>query len=215
VSTASHDANLWAARLKDQRSRRVVFVSHCLLNQNVRYLGGASQPGVVTAAVEPFIRDGVGICQMPCPEQAVWGGVTKRVLLRAYGSERTALYRLRGILLPAFLAYTRQRYRPIARRVAAAIADYVGSGFEVVGVVGVGDSPSCGVVHTLDVRRALPVVASFDPNTIERAAFNDRAVRACIVRGRGMFIEALQRELVRRGLEVPFREHDPLATKDG
>ena len=27
--------------LADKRSRRVVFVSHCILNENVRYLGGA------------------------------------------------------------------------------------------------------------------------------------------------------------------------------
>ena len=29
--------------LADQRSRRVVFVSHCILNENVRYLGGAAR----------------------------------------------------------------------------------------------------------------------------------------------------------------------------
>ena len=27
--------------LADERSRRVVFVPHCILNENVRYLGGA------------------------------------------------------------------------------------------------------------------------------------------------------------------------------
>lgn len=182
-------------------------LSHCLLNQNVRYLGGAFEAGVVTAAVEGFIRDGVGLYQMPCPEQLVWGGVTKRLLVRLYGSERTILFRLRGVVLPVFLAYTRWRYRRIARRVADDIADYVRSGVEVVGVVGVGDSPSCGVAHTLDVRRALPVVASFDVDTIERSVFNERAVRACIVEGRGLFIESLQRELARKRIHVPFLEH--------
>jgi hypothetical protein len=29
------------SRLRDERSGRVVFVSHCLLNQNTRYLGAA------------------------------------------------------------------------------------------------------------------------------------------------------------------------------
>ena len=28
-------------RLDDERSKKVVFISHCLLNENVRYLGGA------------------------------------------------------------------------------------------------------------------------------------------------------------------------------
>ena len=63
------------AKLADERSRRVVFLSHCLLNQNMRYLGG-----------------------------------------------------------------------PLAREVAGGIEDYARSGFEVVGVVGIAGSPSCGVL---------------------------------------------------------------------
>jgi hypothetical protein len=31
--------------LADKRSRPVVFVSHCILNENVRYLGGAGPAG--------------------------------------------------------------------------------------------------------------------------------------------------------------------------
>lgn len=62
-------------------------VSHCLLNQNVRYLGGAACPGVVPATVDAFIRNGTGLYQMPCPEQAAWGGVLKRYVLRFYGSD--------------------------------------------------------------------------------------------------------------------------------
>ena len=69
-------------RLQDERSGRVVFVSHCLLNQNTRYLGGAFRPGAVHEVVDPYLQDGTGICQMPCPEQLAWGGVLKRHLLR-------------------------------------------------------------------------------------------------------------------------------------
>jgi hypothetical protein len=31
-------------RLADARSNKVIFVSHCLLDENVRYLGGAFMP---------------------------------------------------------------------------------------------------------------------------------------------------------------------------
>jgi hypothetical protein len=37
--------------LSDARSGKVVFVSHCMLNQNVRYQGGATRPGAVQAVV--------------------------------------------------------------------------------------------------------------------------------------------------------------------
>ncbi len=196
-------ASRLSARLVDARSRRVVFVSHCLLNQNVRYLGGAEHPGVVPSAIEAYVREGVGLCQMPCPERVAWGGVMKRLVLRAYGAKSIRRWRA---LLPFFLLYTRVRYWRIARRVAAEIADYVRSGFEVVGVVGVGDSPSCGVDHTLDLHRSLPVVASFDLDTLDAATFNERAVRSLLEPGEGLFVAALRRQLKRRGVSVPFSD---------
>jgi hypothetical protein len=72
------------SRLRDDRSGRVAFVAHCLLNENVRYLGGACRPGDVSEVVDGLQRQGVGICQMPCPEQDAWGGVLKRRLLAMY-----------------------------------------------------------------------------------------------------------------------------------
>jgi hypothetical protein len=33
--------------LSDARSGQVVFLTHCMLNQNVRYQGGATRPGAV------------------------------------------------------------------------------------------------------------------------------------------------------------------------
>ena len=190
--------------IQDERSRRVAFVSHCLLNQNVRYLGGAFCAGAVPEVVQRFLADGVGFVQMPCPEREVWGGVTKRWMVRAYGARATLAYRFRGVLLPLFIAYTRLRYRRIARRVARRIADYVAHEYEVVAIVGVDDSPSCGVHRTLDLKRALPVVASFDMRAIDRDTFNQRAVHDCLVPGRGIFIAALQRELARRAITLPF-----------
>jgi predicted secreted protein len=198
-----------AARLADERSRRVVFVSHCLLNQNVRYLGGAWTSGIAPDAVEQFIREGVGLYQMPCPEQAAWGGVMKRFILRFYGAQGTWAYRFRGLLLPIFHLYTYWVYRRLASRIARHIADYAHSGFQIVGIVGVGDSPSCGVLHTLDTNRSLHAVASFDLSGIDRRTFNERAVRACLVEGDGLYIRALRRQLWRRGLSVPFIEHRP------
>lgn len=207
MRTRDDRATRLTAQLADRRGRRVVFVSHCLLDQNVRYLGGAESAGVVSSAIEPYLREGVGLRQMPCPEEIAWGGVMKRLILRAYGARWA--YRLRAIVLPLFLLYTRLRYWRVARRVAAEMADCVRSGIEIVGVVGVGDSPSCGVDHTLDPRRSLPVVASIDVETIDAATFKERAVRSLLERGEGLFIRALRRQLRRRGLSVAFTEHMP------
>jgi hypothetical protein len=46
--------------MADTRSGQVEFVSHCLLNQNTRSLGGAVCRGVVSAAICPCLQDGTG-----------------------------------------------------------------------------------------------------------------------------------------------------------
>ena len=92
--------------LSDKRSGQVVFVSHCLLNQNVRYLGGASCPGAVDEVVAGLQRAGVGIVQMACPEQRSWGGVYKRYTLPAYGADYSPFRRLRRPVTSLFPLYT-------------------------------------------------------------------------------------------------------------
>jgi predicted secreted protein len=206
---------LLAHRLADERGRRVAFVSHCLLNENTRYLGGAFKAGAVPEIVTGLLEAGVGISQMPCPEQYAWGGVLKRLLLRAYGLRQSPLYALRRPLLRIFIAYTHLAYARLARGVAREIADYRRSGYEVVGVLGVGSSPSCGVSHTLDMRRSLEVIAACPIASIDRATMNQRAVGGCRTPGEGIFTRQLRRRLERRGITVPFVEYDIVAEMRG
>jgi hypothetical protein len=89
-----------------------------MLNQNVRYLGGATQPGAVAEVVARLQRTRVGIVQMPCPEQRAWGGVDKRYTMPAYGADQTRFRRLRRPASWLFLLYTRLAYRRLAGQVA-------------------------------------------------------------------------------------------------
>ncbi len=191
--------------LADERGGRVVFVSHCLLNQNTRYPGGAFRAGAVMEVIEPYLRDGAGICQMPCPEQVAWGGVGKRYLVFFWG--RPWLRPLARLGLAPFLRYTRLRYRTLARRAAAQIAGYRANGGEVVAVVGVGTSPSCGVGTTVDMAAALGPVAGCPIRCLNRQVVNE-AIASSARPGRGIFIGELARALDRRGLSVPLLEHD-------
>ena len=137
-------ARLLLDQLHDERSRRVVLVSHCLLNENTRYAGGATRPGAVAEIVDELIAAGYGIHQLPCPERLAWGGVLKRHSLRLYHSKGRPRYALRGVLLHAFVWWTRVVYRRLARQVARDVTDYQRSGIAVAGIVGIGASPSCG-----------------------------------------------------------------------
>jgi predicted secreted protein len=207
------DMRRWAEQLHDKRSRKVVFLSHCLLNENTRYLGGACRAGAIGEVVQACLDGGIGIVQMPCPEQHAWGGVLKWRLLWFFGSQGTMRYRLRHLLLPVLLWYTRRVYRKIARQVAEQVADYQSSGFTVVGIVGVEGSPSCGVCQTLDVNRSLDLVGQLP--AAAHAGDMNAIIQACLVEGRGIFFELLRREIERRGLVVPFVAHDLIAELQG
>jgi uncharacterized protein YbbK (DUF523 family) len=186
----------------------VVFLSHCLLNHNVRYLGGAEREAGVRALVDGYLANGIGICQMPCPEQRAWGGVLKRRMLIAYGAGGTWRSPLVRALVGPFMAHTRFMYGRLARHMAAEIADYHNSGLEVVGVIGISGSPSCGVQTTLDLPAAVDTLRRCPLAQLDRRMINEQVVGAHTQPGQGLFIAALQRQLAKRGVAVRFGEYD-------
>ena len=57
----------------DQRSRRVIFVAHCILNQNAISDGTACYPAAHTAVIQAILDAQAGIVQLPCPELCCLG----------------------------------------------------------------------------------------------------------------------------------------------
>jgi predicted secreted protein len=198
-------------QLADTRGGRVVFLSHCLLNQNVRYLGGAGRAGGVDEVVNHYLARGIGICQLPCPEQRAWGGVLKRRMLWAYGAGGTLRAPIARLLLRPFTWYTRRAYTRLAQNIARDILDYRRSGIDVAGLVGVGGSPSCGVHTTLDLPAAVGALTRCPAARLDRRTLNEGIIAANICPGEGLFIHALRQRLARAGADIPLQEHDLLA----
>ena len=196
-------------QLTDLRGRRVVLLSHCLLNQNVRYLGRAGRAGGDNEVVADYLRRGIGIHQMPCPEQRAWGGVLKRMMLVAYGSGGTLRAPLVRLLLGPFVRYTRFRYARLARTVVRDVLDYRRAEVDVVGVVGVADSPSCGVYTTLDLSGAVEVPTRCPLARLDLRTLNEDVVAAHVRPGQGLYTRAFQHRLADVGATVRFDEHNP------
>ena len=57
----------------DIRSQKVVFIAHCLLNQNSISDGTAVYPAAFKDMIQMFLDADVGIVQMPCPELCCLG----------------------------------------------------------------------------------------------------------------------------------------------
>ena len=120
----------------DPRSGKVVFLSHCMLNQNACIVRAADFPAMFEPLVEYLQKKQVGLIQMPCPE------------LYCLGLGRRAV-RV-GLESPA----GRQRLERLIDDLIFTIREYRFQGFEVVGILGKQGSPACGVTRTwLDNRQ--------------------------------------------------------------
>ncbi|MBN2290414.1 MAG: DUF523 domain-containing protein [Candidatus Glassbacteria bacterium] len=120
----------------DPRSGKVVFLSHCMLNQNARIVGAADFPATFEPLTDYLQKKQVGVIQMPCPE------------LYCLGLGRTAV-RV-GLESPA----GGQRLERLLDDLIFTIREYLFQGFEVVGILGKEGSPACGVTRTwLDERQ--------------------------------------------------------------
>jgi predicted secreted protein len=118
--------------LHDGRSRRVVLVPHCVLNQNSRVAGAAERPAAVVELVMGLLNRDVGILQMPCPE------------LCAFGLDRGQILIERELRTPSGRALSRN----LARELVKQVRQYIGCGIQVLGILGKNGSPSCGVEET-------------------------------------------------------------------
>ena len=127
----------------DCRSKRVVIVAHCLLNQNSISDGTADFPSQFTELLDLIVSNQVGLIQLPCPEIACLG------LDRSdkQGGKRPLLMentRIRDLMSKT----GRVKLQDKAEEVATLIHEYQTYGFKVLGVIGVNRSPSCGVETT-------------------------------------------------------------------
>lgn len=151
--------------MEDKRQRRVIFISHCWLNINTRFPQGAAFEGANTPLIKTLLDSGVGIIQMPCPEYEVLG-------LEKYDYGEIILEPLRA------------RFREVAQVVVKQIKDYLALGFEIVGILGMNPSPSCGVDET----KGKGTMLGIDKDTSEK-------------QDSGIFIDELKKLLKENDLE--------------
>jgi predicted secreted protein len=203
------------SKLKDERGKKVMFLSHCLLNENTRYAGGAFREAGVDEITDALRKKGIGIVQMKCPEQKTWGGVLKRDMLMGYCIKGMLLRPFLKAYMIFFLWKTKRSFKKIAKEVVSEIKDYLDSGFKVCGIVGIKGSPSCGVSAALDLKRAAEFAADLEIETLNREYFNENCYKKCMVNKSGIFFDALNRELLANNINVKFFEHDLLLEIEG
>ncbi len=199
-------------KLEDERSKKVIFVSHCILNENTRYLGGAFKKGTVHEIVNEIQKKGIGIVQVRCPERIAWGGVMKPYTWLPLKIRNSVLVK---ISYPFFMWYTRMVYKKIAKDVVSEIRDYIDSGFEVIGYVGVSASPTCSIYKAIDGSKFVDYLLSTGIGDIDRERMNGICIEGALINSSGLFICVLRKILNKRNMNIKFYEHDLIQEMKG
>ncbi len=158
----------------DARSGRLIFLTHCILNQNACVQGLAAYPAAVTPLVESMLARGIGMYQMPCPEVSYLGSQRWMHVKEQYAN-------------PMF----RRHCRKIAEGVCDQIQTYRDNDHDVLGIVFRDGSPSCGLKCSAVAADAAQSWGGMVWNASPRHAFAPT---------QGVFVEEMRAEMRARGL---------------
>ena len=109
------------------KSKKIIIVSHCVLNQNSVVEGWARAKGAYPIAAL-LLDEGVGIIQLPCPEMAYKGLGRPPLGYDDYNE-------------PAYKTLCCDLVRPIVMQ----LKDYLKSGYVLTGIIAIENSPTCAI----------------------------------------------------------------------
>lgn len=111
-----------------ERSKRVIFISHCIINQNTVVCPLARAKGAYREIIEEIMNNGIGIHQLPCPEY------------RHLGLKREPMDKNQ---------YDTIEYRNLCRNISQdtinIVKEYLDNNYEIVGLMGINESPTCSI----------------------------------------------------------------------
>lgn len=124
-----------------ERSKKIVFVSHCLLNQNARALGSEKYPGAVKDLTDMLTEAGIGIVQLPCPQlEFDMMGINRKMKNKdAYDSKPY-----------------RKHCQTLSDSILNQVHKYLQKDYKVLGIIGVEMSSTCGVHQIENGRKTAP-----------------------------------------------------------
>ena len=162
--------------------KQVIFVSHCILNTAAKVVlynqdEIDAEEALRRRFLDKAILAGVQIIQLPCPEFTLYGA-------RRWGHVSNQFDNV----------FFREHSRKILAPVIAQLKEYLQNDdfFEVLGIVGVDGSPSCGVDYTCFA----DWYGSFDG----REGLDETLASCKLIKKKGIFMDVLSEMLKDEGL---------------
>ncbi|MFC2117161.1 CD3072 family TudS-related putative desulfidase [Bacteroidota bacterium] len=159
---------------KDKRSKSIILIAHCIINQNAKSNGTASYGGTITEIMELINKTDLGIVQMPCPELHCLGLDRSDI----NGSTRPVIEENSRIRNEMKQVQSLEKINTLIHALVYQIEEYLKNGFEIKGIIGINRSPSCGVDTTSKGNKE--------------------------INGQGVFIKELQKDLANKNIQIPF-----------
>lgn len=111
--------------------KRIILVSHCIMNQYSKVESTCPKNPDIIRLLSFLMEKRIGIIQLPCPETHMYG-------LKRWGHVKDQFD------TPFFRSTSKDLLKPIVGQVK----DYINNGYELLGIVAIEGSPSCGASKT-------------------------------------------------------------------
>lgn len=160
------------------RSRKLVILSHCILNANSKVEGLAIYKGAQNGLINFLMEEGYGIIQLPCPEITLYG-------IKRWGHVKEQFDN------PYFREHCRNIFMPYLNQ----IMDYVKNGYQIYGLIGIDGSPSCGVNKTFSSTK-------WGGEVGEEFGINEKIKDLKLIQGKGIYIEEIENLLIQKGINI-------------
>lgn len=201
----------------DNRGKQLVYVSSCLLDQNRRFPGIAVQKGAIGELLTPLFERGIGIEQLPCLECLGWGGVSRQTLFRflpmLYNHVNSRFYPFLKGFAKIWLYKYRRLCQKEAKKVADQIKDFQETGYNVLAIIAMNDSPTCGATKTIHLLESIgkykALGLSLEDMLHPRLDQMQVVMPQVIEEGSGIFMISLRTALKKEKVNVPIIGFDP------
>ncbi len=193
----------------DKRGKRIVYLSQCILNQNLRFPGIAVESGAIAELLIPIIKNGIGIEPLPCLERLGWGGIKRKTFFKYFPMISKNIGSLKLPIFKLFLRLWLRKFKKLckkeAKKIILQMQDYQNSRYTILGMITTNDSPTCGYTKTINFLgiiskfKDLGIKDEFENPTLEK--MKNIIPRLC-ENGSGYFTSELAKQIQKSELEV-------------
>jgi predicted secreted protein len=193
----------------DKRDKRIVYASHCLLNQSTRGPGAAFREAASSELIQILLKNDLNIEQLPCLECVGAGGVSRKSLDTFLPLLSHSIENGWFPLIKPLIKVRLYKYQCLSKKTALKIVnemnDFLKAGYLIAGIIGINDSPTCGVTKSLDLMELIRRMAIARSSAIPLK----KIIQDTLIDGRSYFMGSIISELNTRRMDIKVVGFEP------